>query len=157
MATRSTAAPDDAGWIHPAPRTFPHQGWVSANGLTVVAPGLPEAEVAPDGTIAITLVRAVGWIARYDVRTRPIPPGPAMAIAGAQCRGTLDAELALLRGIDPVAAWDAEVGLRGAIAGAEPLVDDGRALVTIEPATVVLSALKPAEDGNGLVIRVLNP
>ena len=157
VATRSTAPPDDAGWVHPAPRTFPHQGSVSANALTVVAPGLPEAEVTPDGTIVITLVRAVGWIARYDVRTRPIPAGPAMEIAGAQCMGSLEARLSLFAGVDPVVAWDAELGLRGAIAGAEPLLADGRALVTIEPATVLLSALKPAADGDGLVLRVLNP
>jgi alpha-mannosidase len=157
VATRSTAPPDDAGWVHPATRTFPHQGWVSANGLTVVAPGLPEAEVGPDGVIAITLVRAVGWIARYDVRTRPIPAGPAMEIAGAQCSDALDVELSLFAGVDPVAAWNAEIGLRGAIAGPEPLLEDGRALVAIEPATIVLSALKPAGDGDGLVVRVLNP
>ena len=27
----------------------------------------------------------------------------------------------------------------------------------LEPATIVLSALKPADDGDGLVVRVLNP
>jgi alpha-mannosidase len=157
IATRSTEGRDDTGWVHPAPRTFPHQGWVSASGLTVVAPGLPETEVTPDGTIAITLVRAVGWIARYDVRTRPIPAGPAMEIAGAQCMGKLEAVVSLFAGVDPVVAWDAELGFRGAIAGAEPLLADGRSLVTIEPATVVLSALKPADDGAGLVVRLLNP
>jgi mannosylglycerate hydrolase len=157
VATRSTASRDDAGWVHPAPRTFPHQGWVSANGLTVVAPGLPEAEVTPDGTIAVTLLRAIGWIARYDLRTRPIPAGPAMEIRGAQVPGRLEARLALLAGADPVAAWDAELGLRAAIAGGESGLADGRALLALEPATLVLSALKPADEGSGLVVRVLNP
>jgi alpha-mannosidase len=157
VATRSAAPPDDTGWIHPAPRTFPQQGWISANGLTVVAPGLPEAEIAADGAIVVTLLRAVGWIARYDVRTRPIPAGPAMEIAGAQCLGTLDAQMALLADADPVAAWDAELGFRGTIAGPGPLLAGGRPLVAIEPGTLVLSALKPADDGAGLVVRVLNP
>jgi hypothetical protein len=80
-----------------------------------------------------------------------------MEIAGAQCMGALDAELSLLAGVDPVAAWDAELGLRGALAGPERLLEDGRALVTIELGTVILSALKPADDGDGLVVRVLNP
>src|SRR5262249_28645233 len=31
VATRAAAPHGDAGWVHPAPRTFPHQGWVSAN------------------------------------------------------------------------------------------------------------------------------
>jgi hypothetical protein len=75
VATRPTGPRDDAGWVHPAPRTFPHQGWVSANGLTVVAPGLPEAEVTEDGTIAITLVRAsAGSPATTCGRDRS-PPG----------------------------------------------------------------------------------
>jgi alpha-mannosidase len=48
-------------------------------------------------------------------------------------------------------------GLRGAIAGPAPLLEEDRSLVTIEPGTVLLSALKPAGDGNGFVVRVLNP
>jgi hypothetical protein len=157
VATRPTAARDATGWVHRAPRTFPHQGWVSANGLTVLAPGLPEAEVTEDGTIAITLVRAVGWIARYDLRTRPIPAGPAMEIPGAQGPTTLDVDLALLAGVGPAAAWDAELGLRGTIAGRAPALVDGRSLLALEPASLVLSALKPADDGAGIVVRVLNP
>src|SRR6185369_9063124 len=48
VATRSTQRPNDSQWVHRAPPTFPHQGWVHANGLSVVAPGLAEAEVSPD-------------------------------------------------------------------------------------------------------------
>ena len=43
-ARRTTAPVDDSRWVHPAPRTFPQQGWIAANGLVVGAPGLPEAE-----------------------------------------------------------------------------------------------------------------
>jgi alpha-mannosidase len=71
--------------------------------------------------------------------------------------GTLEAAVSLFAGVDPVVARDAELGFRGAIAGPEPLLADDRALVTIEPATVVLSALKPADDGVGLILRLLNP
>ncbi|MGH7789875.1 MAG: hypothetical protein ACRERC_23610, partial [Candidatus Binatia bacterium] len=102
-AERSTAARADAGWMHRAPTTFAHQGWVSANGLTVLAPGLPEAEVTPDGTIAITLLRAVGWLARYDLRSRPGPAGPPIETPGAQLLGAYTAHLALLAGDDPAA------------------------------------------------------
>jgi mannosylglycerate hydrolase len=157
VAVRPTAPRDAAGWVHPAPATFPHQGFVVANGLMVVAPGLPEAEVTPDGEVAITLVRAVGWIARYDLRTRPMPAGPAMAIDGAQTLVPFEARLALLADGDPVAARDAELGLRGTIGGPEPLVADGRALLALEPRSLVLSAVKPAEEGSGIVVRVVNP
>ena len=125
--------PTTRGWVHPAPTTFAHQGWVSANGLTVVAPGLPEAEVTPDGRIAITLLRAVGWLARFDLRSRPIPAGPPMEVPGAQMLGALEARLSLLAGGDPGAARAAELGLRGVIGGAEPLLADGVALLALEP------------------------
>lgn len=157
VATRTTALPDASGWVHPAPSTFPHQGWIAVNGLTVVAPGLPEGEVRPDGTIVVTILRAVGWIARYDLRSRPIPAGPAMAIEGAQCRGVLEARLALLAGEDATAAWDAELGLRGAIASAPAPLADGRSLLSLDPGPLVVSAVKPADDGNGIVVRCLNP
>src|SRR5262249_51241849 len=65
-APRTTAPVDDAQWVHPAPRTFVHQGWIAANGLVVGAPGLPEAEVTSDGNILVTLVRSVGAMARLS-------------------------------------------------------------------------------------------
>jgi hypothetical protein len=156
-ATRATVPRRAAGWVHPPPSTFPHQGWVAANGLMVVAPGLPEAEVRADGTILVTLVRAVGWLARYDVRTRPVPAGPAMAIPGAQEPGPLEARLALCAGADPVVAWDAELGLRGTIGGGRSVLAEGEPLLALEPPTLLVSAVKPAEEGRGMVVRVLNP
>jgi hypothetical protein len=157
VAARSTARANDAGWVHPAPATFAHQGWVSANGLTVLAPGLPEAEVTPEGCIAITVLRAVGWLSRYDLRSRPIPAGPPMEVRGAQMLGALEARLSLLAGGDPAAARAAELGLRGVIGGAVPLLADGAALLALDGGPLVLSAVKPAEDGDGFVVRVLNP
>jgi mannosylglycerate hydrolase len=160
-ATRVTAPADATGWIHPPPATFPQQGFVAANGLAVVAPGLPEAEVRPDGTIALTLLRAVGWLSRHDLRTRPGPAGPQLAAPGAQCPGALEAELRLLdaRDVERVAsdAREAELPLQAATISGTPLAREGVALVSLEPRTLVLSALKPAELGDGLVLRVLNP
>ena len=157
VATRSTAPRDDAGWVHRAPRTFAHQGWVETNGLGVVAAGLPEAEVGSDGTIAITLVRAVGWLARYDLRSRPIPAGPPMETPAAQCPGPLVARLSLVAGADSRTMRDAELGLRGVIGGADPRLADGASLLAVEPAAIVVTAVKAAEDGVGVVVRLLNP
>lgn len=157
VVPRATGKRDASRWVHPAPATFPQQGFVAANGLMVVAPGLPEAEVAPDGTIALTLVRAVGWLARMDLRTRPQIAGPMIPTPGAQCSTTVAARLALAPGPDPRAARDAEVGLRAVCAGDEPLVPPGESLVVLEPASLVLSALKPASGRPGIVLRVLNP
>jgi hypothetical protein len=51
----------------------------------------------------------------------------------------------------------AALGLRGVIGGDVPLLAGDRALVALEPSTVLLSALKPAEEGEGIVLRLLNP
>ncbi len=157
QAARATAPADDTDWVHPAPSTFPHQGWVSANGLTVVAPGLPEAEVTPDGVILITALRAVGWLARYGLRRRLQPAGPVMPIEQAQQLGPLEVRIALLDGTDPATAREAELGLRGVIAGDAPLLPPDTAGLALERNGIVLSALKPAEDGRGAIVRVLNP
>jgi mannosylglycerate hydrolase len=58
--------------------------------------------------------------------------------------------------LDPRAARDAELGLRAVAAGDTPLVPAGAALVEIAPREVVLSA-QPAENGDGIVVRMLNP
>jgi alpha-mannosidase len=162
-AVRSTAPPDDSGWWHRAPPTFPHQGWVAANALVVGAPGLPEAEVTPDGTIAVTLLRSVGWLSHLELTSRPIPAGPAMEAPGAQVADGITADLTL-RLVDPsdpgpigaVAAAD-ERGLRAVPAGPDPLLAEGTGFLRLAPDVLVLSALKPAEDGDGAVLRVLNP
>ena len=125
--------------------------------MTVVAPGLPEAEVTPDGVIAITLVRAVGWLARMDLRTRPQPAGPAVQTPGAQGQGWIEAQLALLAGRDPRGARDAELGLRAVPLGAAPLLGMDHALLQIEPREILLSAVKPAAEGDGIIVRLLNP
>ena len=88
VASRPPRPAPTTDWFQPPPSTFPHQGWVYNNGLTVVAPGLPEAEVTPEGTIYITVVRAVGWLSRLDLRSRPEPAGPGLRAPAAQCLGS---------------------------------------------------------------------
>jgi alpha-mannosidase len=80
-----------------------------------------------------------------------------MEIPGAQLLGTMEARLALLPGCDPPAARAAELGLRGVIGGPIPLVHDGEALLTLTPSALLVSAVKPADLGSGIVVRVLNP
>lgn len=156
-AVRSTAPVDDSGWLHPAPTTFPQQGWVSANDLTVVAPGLTEAEVSEDGVIALTLVRSVGWLSRHDLDSRPGPAGPVIPAAEAQCLETIAAQLTLFEGIDPVRAQACEMPLAAVFAGPEPLLQPGRGLLALDSESLLLSACKPAEQGDGIIVRLLNP
>jgi mannosylglycerate hydrolase len=157
IARRQTSSRDATSWVHPAPPTFVQQGFVSANGLTVAAPGLPEAQVMPDGVIAITCVRAVGWLARMDLETRSQPAGPVIPTPGAQCQERIEAHLALFAGCDPRAVRDAELSLRAVVAGTAPLLRADHPLLTVEPRGILVTALKPAEDGTGIILRLLNP
>ena len=90
------------------------------------------------------------------MRTRPGPAGPGTDTPGAQCRGSISARLFVSAGLDPARAREAELGLRAVACGADPLAPVGEPLLELDPPALVLSALKPAENGDGMVIRVLN-
>lgn len=157
VVRRLTAPPSEEGWVHPAPATFAQQGFVHAGGLTVAAPGLPEAEVTPNGVIAVTLVRSVGWLALMDLDSRPIPAGPVVATPGAQCDEPFRVRFSLFDSLDPAAARASELGLWAVPAGDVPLVPEGEGLLEIEGERVLLEAVKPAEEGRGMIVRLLNP
>lgn len=153
---RAGGAPRE-GWVQAPPATFAHQGFVEAEGLLIVAPGLPEAELRPDGALALTLLRSVGFLSRHDLRSRSGPAGPGTEVPGAWCAGPLACRLWLVPAGDARTAWDLEVPLCAVFAGPEPLVPEGRPLLELEPRELLLSALKPADDGEGAIARVQNP
>ena len=157
VARGSTTRPDASEWQHPAPDTFVHQGWVHVNGLTVVAPGLPEAELASDGTLAVTLLRSIGWLSRPDLTTRPVPAGPVIPVEDAQCLLTIEAELVLFTGFDPIKAQQCELPLSAVIAGPRPLLPAGHSMFRLDGDRLLLTALKPAERGRRIILRLLNP
>jgi hypothetical protein len=154
-ARRTTDLPGDARWVHRAPATFVHQGWIAANGLVVGAPGLPEAEVTKAGEILVTLARSVGVLARLELRTRPLPAGPAMPVPGAQGLGRIHATVTLAH--TPRDAHAAELGLWGVLGGGEPQLAPGTSLLGLRSRACELSACKPAEHGDGVVVRIVNP
>jgi mannosylglycerate hydrolase len=156
-AVRSTAPRDGGEWLHPAPATIPQQGWIHAGGLGVAAPGLLEAEVTAEGVVAITLLRATGWLSRPDLTTRPGEAGPSLQTPGAQVQGLLEAQLSLYAGLSPDLARDAELRLRAVAAGPTALHPPDVPLLEMDRGPVELSALKPAENGTGSILRLLNP
>jgi alpha-mannosidase len=141
-------------------------------GLTIANRGLPEYEVLRDGanTIALTLLRCVGQIG--DWGDFPTPE--------AQCLGEQRAAYAIIPhggrishpGPDGPAAiaygfaypmWGMQVASRGdAIARSDgrprpSALPASASLVSLDPANVVLSAVKKAEDRDSLIVRVYNP
>jgi alpha-mannosidase len=81
--------------------TFPSRRFVDASdgtvGLALLHDGLLEYEVVDDGrALALTLLRAVGYLSRTEPPLRPNPAGPPSRLDGPQLAGTQRAEYAVL-------------------------------------------------------------
>lgn len=92
VAERDLKLPDSTGWVED-PTALMHQRAFTdlsdgKRGLAVLNRGLPSVEVYEDGTIALTLLRAVGWLSRDDLWVRRIAAGPLVPTPGAQCLGS---------------------------------------------------------------------
>lgn len=143
--------------------TAPLQTWCAAGGLAVLASGLPEAEAVPgpEGTeLALTLLRAVGWLGRHDLRHRTMGAGPPIPVPGAQGPGPREWRWAIRpeEGGTAARAMAAEAWrapLR-AVQLTAPPPDSRRSHLVLAP-PALLSAVKTAEDGDGAVVRVRNP
>ncbi len=136
-----------------------------SRGLAIFAPGFFEVEWTAGGDILVTALRAVGQLSRGDLPARPGHAGWPTPTPLAQCLGVDRIDLALgpvserdLERPDrlsalwedallPVSAW----WLRDAV---PPLAAPDA--VALEGRGLVLSAIKPAENGSGLVLRCYN-
>jgi alpha-mannosidase len=170
-AVRRTQHPPES-WRYPRETpvpTAPAQRFVasatSEGGLAVLAPGFFEYQQDDDGDLVVTLLRCVGQLSREDLPTRPGHAGWPVATPGAQCLGRERLQLALA----PVSAGDAE-----RVAPLSALWEDAflppraiwlRQATELDPAAtgiqlegegLVFSALKPAADGDGIVLRCYN-
>jgi hypothetical protein len=134
-------------------------------GVTLVSDGLAEYEAATDGSVAVTLVRAVGDLSRANLPERPGHAGWPVATPAAQCRAPYDAMFALAlhgpRTPDRVVAvhnladavllplagssWRSAIDPPPRFTGAA-LDGDG----------LVLSAIKASEDRSWTVLRCVN-
>ncbi len=83
----------EGGVAETPPPTFPARRFVDCSGdgmgLAVIADGVVEYEVVDGGCeLAVTLLRATGWLSRRRLPLRPDPAGPAVPVEGAQVQGT---------------------------------------------------------------------
>ncbi len=157
----------DSPWAEAAHPTFPMHRFVDVNdgvdGLAVINDGIREYEVTPDGdrAIALTLLRAFEVsLTTVSCRWEPHPE-----MTGSQAPGAHEFRYAIY---PHAGGWDTAevfreaerltVPLEAAQTGAHPGdLPRRHAFLSIEPADLVLSAVKRAEDGDGMVVRLFNP
>jgi alpha-mannosidase len=162
IVERPARPPGDDTWMEPPAPTHHHGGLVCAGTLCVMSRGLPEYEAIPRAgggvDLALTLLRAVGWLSRDDLTTRRGGAGPPIAVPDAQGLGERVCEYALsLAG----ATGDAELVRAADDYRFELAEGPGRVdlagLLEVEGERFACSALKGAEDGDGVILRLYNP
>jgi alpha-mannosidase len=135
-----------------------------SRAVSVANRGTTEVEAVreADGTtsLALTLLRAVGWLSRGDLALRPGPAGPPFPTPEAQVLGPHRAEFALFAHDD---GDSTRVARAHAFAyppiafvrsrGGSPLLADGVRLVEIDDPGVVVSAIEP-DQGGGPKLRL---
>ena len=165
LIERANRPPIGRGWIEPATYDACVHDLVAVSGATrglaVGVDGLREYAVLHDGrTIAITLLRAVGFLSRGDLPERRIHAGPELATPSAQCEGERAYRYCLVPLDARTGLADAERAIREWLSPPLVLHGDGATrsyLSFVDARTpLVLSALRAGPDG-ALVVRVANP
>ena len=148
-----------------------HHGWFSADddtsGLAILSEGLHEHEALEhEGgvTLALTLLRSVGWLSRGELGTRRGHAGPAIPTPDAQCLGTHQFRYGILpyqgrtaRTSLPqvAAAFDARL-LTIPMQVHKGKLPPRQGFVSVEPEHLILSVVKRSEKGDGLILRYYN-
>ena len=136
-------------------------------GLMIAVRGLPEVEVlnpaeSAHSEIAVTLLRCVGWLSRGDMPVRQGHAGPAYETPGAQVPGRWSFDYAIIphegdwrRAYRK--AYGFQTSLRAASTGLhEGILPAAGSFMAHSPKTFVISAIKPAEDSQGWILRGVN-
>ena len=176
VVERPVAEKSAPGFAEKPQGTKPHQGFVDITdgraGLGIMSRGLPEYEVVPGkeggSAVALTLLRATGWLSRDDLTVRRGHAGPGYPTPDAQCLGTHTFEYALL---PHAGSWlEADLPTQAWAYKAPPVLlplapqnqESARSLppegsfLRVTPSTVQVSAVKKAEAGQELIVRIFN-
>lgn len=158
--------PGGEDWIEqPAPEV-PMRNFLLASdderGLLVAAHGLREASVSPEGTIALTLLRAFGWLSRVDLSTRRGGAGPPLPTPAGQALGPHVFRVSIIPfARDPQPAIDQAIAFQTWLRGVGTALRRGTlpavgSILRWQGRGLSLSALKLAEDGQDLILRAVN-
>jgi glycosyl hydrolase family 38 len=163
--------PSDFGSPHPAEFPIgacPERAFATISdgtrALTVANRGTSEVEAVreAEGTtsLALTLLRAVGWLSQGGLGLRPGPAGPPFPTPEAQMLGSHRAEFALFSHSDgdPMRVARAHAFAYPPIAfvrggGGDATLGDQARLVEIDDPEVVVSAIEP-DHGGGPKLRI---
>ena len=164
--------PDGTDWFQPPSGTYPQREFSLVQdhegGLAILSRGLPEIAPfrTPDGRVglALTLLRAVGWLSRDDLPTRRHRnAGPTLPTPDAQCPGLRRFHYAVLPFPGNHIAADVK-GLSAryrtpiiAVQGVEDgLIPGGNGLFSKESNATAVSAVKQHASRDTLVVRLYN-
>jgi hypothetical protein len=160
-------APQPGDFGSPTPAEFPdgatpQRSFATLRGsdlaMTVANRGAPEAEAVSESdggtSLALTLLRAVGWLSRDDLARRPGHAGPAIATPGAQAPGRHRLELSwrVHAPEDPQRIAEAHrfahppAIFRGG-SGSGAVLSDGARLLELDDPALVVSAVEPRPAG----------
>lgn len=168
---RPLEQPAGKDWVQPPYGVDHQESFLSLHdgklGFSLLNAGLPEYEARRHRggtTVYLTLLRSVGWLSRSDLATRRGHAGPEMATPEAQCLGPFRAHYALM--VHPGDWRSARVlpqayqlnlpmrllTLEGGPAGPATLPPRA-SFLSVQPEHVVVSAVKKAENGQGVIVR----
>jgi alpha-mannosidase len=170
VVTRTIALPEaDGTWLEQPSGYQPQKSFVDVNdgdrGLMIANRGLPEYEALPGKagvTIALTLLRSVGWLSRMDFPSRKGHAGPPLATPGAQLIGKHVFEYSI---IPHAGAWEGAYAEAHRFAAplrarwnphGSGLLPASASLLDLDGKGLVVTALKRPEQGEGVVVRLYN-
>ncbi|MGH8974988.1 MAG: glycoside hydrolase family 38 C-terminal domain-containing protein, partial [Acidimicrobiia bacterium] len=157
----------EPGVVERGVATFPARRFVDCSdgrvGLGVISDSVLEYEVVEGGSVlAVTLMRAVGFLSRRRPAFRPEPAGPPLPVPGAQMAGLVRRRLGLL--LHPGDWREADLYQRAdefLVPLLAATVPEGSA--RLRPASGQALAVTGAEvsavtrEGGDVVVRVFNP
>ncbi|MDQ6883956.1 MAG: hypothetical protein M3077_06920 [Candidatus Dormibacteraeota bacterium] len=165
VTRRPAATPRrDAGAPELELPTYPMRSFVDVSGeqggLALVSHGLHEYEAipGPPAQLALTLLRAVGWLSRDDLRYRTGHAGPPLETPGAQVLGPHAFHYSLFfheGGWEEARLWRAaEIALLPLVLGMDEAVGATPPSIELEPDCIQMTACVPRPDGYDL--RLVN-
>lgn len=165
VVERAIPIPDSTGWVEKAGGTHPLRTFVSLsdnkNGFALLPKGIFEYEAFDDAehTLALTLIRACRIkLAVSEEKLTELPD------LGVQCPGVQHFEYAIA--VHPGnwsdvgllnAAADYAAPVRAAMTGrGQGTLPNELAFLTLDNTDLQITAVKQAEDGQGLIVRLFN-